>query len=658
MKLIQIFLVVLAGTMLVVACDSLPSIEGTQPGECSDGADNDGDGDYDCNDSDCAGAPACEGEIDEPSSPPELLIRAFSTDVPYASIDNENLIIDLGEVAIYDSLVATFLVENSGAENIHIESLNYISSETSGTMWGDVTWRNDSNDTLPKLPPLDVPPGEARLIDIPFAPMAEGILVGVVGVQIRGSDQPPIKLTVKATGTYFGRPDIEIEYNGMTGPDLQADCSSGVCVMPTAFDFGNVGVNSTVTAQLILRNTARCEPYPGGDACMSCALTIMNEPSFYDIGIGFKEGTNLAGAFSFAGSTQTPIQIPQQDVDCGNSGEFKFLINFDAPNEEGDFSTVVIVESNDPDEPVVEIPIITTVRNIPIAIASIRECNETVLTDCTPQNEIEPLSRVFLNGSESYSPNGGTITQYQWEVIEAPQGLNPDDYDWTGANSNLASFWLPLNGEYTVRLTVWDDSGVQSQVTDQADISFVASSSELIHVQLVWDHPSNDQDLHLTHASEDGHFCSTTKDCFFSNKQPVWFSTHAAGEGPNPVMTKDDTNGLGPENIVIDEPAAGVYRVFAHYYPWSSAGAPTVNTVRVYLDGSLHFAEQRTLTSEEQVWAVADISWYDDGSEDGYGEVTPYPSPDGSEQVGEIAIRDSSACYSAGGWIFPSEADD
>ena len=31
--------------------------EGTSPGECSDGADNDGD--FDCNDSDCAGAPDC-----------------------------------------------------------------------------------------------------------------------------------------------------------------------------------------------------------------------------------------------------------------------------------------------------------------------------------------------------------------------------------------------------------------------------------------------------------------------------------------------------------------------------------------------------------------------------------------------------------------------
>jgi hypothetical protein len=35
--------------------------EGMNPGECSDGADNDGDRYFDCDDSDCAGAPVCGG---------------------------------------------------------------------------------------------------------------------------------------------------------------------------------------------------------------------------------------------------------------------------------------------------------------------------------------------------------------------------------------------------------------------------------------------------------------------------------------------------------------------------------------------------------------------------------------------------------------------
>ena len=46
-------------------------VEGQYPGECSDGADNDADGDYDCNDADCAGAPDCTAEESEPSSDTE-----------------------------------------------------------------------------------------------------------------------------------------------------------------------------------------------------------------------------------------------------------------------------------------------------------------------------------------------------------------------------------------------------------------------------------------------------------------------------------------------------------------------------------------------------------------------------------------------------------
>jgi hypothetical protein len=47
--------------------DSTPTgnYEGDQPGECSDGADNDQDGLFDCDDPDCFGAPDCGGDDDD-----------------------------------------------------------------------------------------------------------------------------------------------------------------------------------------------------------------------------------------------------------------------------------------------------------------------------------------------------------------------------------------------------------------------------------------------------------------------------------------------------------------------------------------------------------------------------------------------------------------
>lgn len=43
-----------------ISCAGDERSEGTVPGDCIDGADNDGDGDFDCRDLGCAGAPACE----------------------------------------------------------------------------------------------------------------------------------------------------------------------------------------------------------------------------------------------------------------------------------------------------------------------------------------------------------------------------------------------------------------------------------------------------------------------------------------------------------------------------------------------------------------------------------------------------------------------
>ena len=49
--------------LLLVGCPQTeaPRHEGTEPGDCSDGADNDADGYFDCKDDGCAGAPACTG---------------------------------------------------------------------------------------------------------------------------------------------------------------------------------------------------------------------------------------------------------------------------------------------------------------------------------------------------------------------------------------------------------------------------------------------------------------------------------------------------------------------------------------------------------------------------------------------------------------------
>ena len=66
MNLVQLLFVLFFSAFVMGGCNSTPHQEGSLPGECSDGIDNDGDGEYDCNDVNCAGAPVCN-DISDPS---------------------------------------------------------------------------------------------------------------------------------------------------------------------------------------------------------------------------------------------------------------------------------------------------------------------------------------------------------------------------------------------------------------------------------------------------------------------------------------------------------------------------------------------------------------------------------------------------------------
>ena len=54
MKLDNLFLIPIALCLLLVVPGCVPDVEGDEPGECSDGTDNDQDGLADCADDGCA----------------------------------------------------------------------------------------------------------------------------------------------------------------------------------------------------------------------------------------------------------------------------------------------------------------------------------------------------------------------------------------------------------------------------------------------------------------------------------------------------------------------------------------------------------------------------------------------------------------------------
>jgi uncharacterized protein YfaP (DUF2135 family) len=200
----------------------------------------------------------------------------------------------------------------------------------------------------------------------------------------------------------------------------------------------------------------------------------------------------------------------------------------------------------------------------------------------------------------------------------------------------LFSFWAPLAGDYVVSLRVKNNDGVWSGETEQSKVAFTVVPKSRLHIELTWDDTTNDQDLHLTYASRSDTVCQTGNDCYFLDKQPRWFSDQTAGVGPNPRLDIDDINGSGPENINIDAPRPGTYRIYVHDFRGS---LPTRETIRIYLNGTNVAEYRRTLNRTNDVWTVADITWYENNT----GIVTPFRS----DHAGEIGtVSQINACTS------------
>lgn len=451
-------------------------------------------------------------------------------------------------------------------------------------------------------------------------------------------------------------PRIGVEYNELFVPE-RAQCNDGVCIIPTssALKMGQVAIGESISSTLLIHNTAQCGAAEGQDPCGYCTLIVGPRPTYHNQGIGFKTTAN-SQPFSITQAPQLPFSIVQQKAECTGNEPVEIKVAFQAPSVGGDYTTTLVIESNDPNSMVVEIPVSVQVRPAPIAIATLE------------QEEVAPLDRIQLDGSQSYDPfPGGTINQYHWELTHYPSHIDPSVFDWANQNSAISSFFVPVAGDYTVQLTVWNDVNMQSLVTAESTISFTAIPESSLHVALTWSQPTNDMDLHLVHTNRSPNFCHPQADCNWKNcvanpfGVPVqWFPSDNVGQGANPRLDIDSIHEAGPENVNVDRPNPGAYRIYVHYYAWDDPNSSTykpensiVNTIKVYVNGLESFQANRTLSQNDQIWAVGDIVWIDDGTLLGDGTVSPYPS-DVTNEVGAVATFPPLQSCGSTGWVFPN----
>jgi hypothetical protein len=223
--------------------------------------------------------------------------------------------------------------------------------------------------------------------------------------------------------------------------------------------------------------------------------------------------------------------------------------------------------------------------------------------DCTDV-DTRPLVDTDLAASVS---DNGDIVRWVWSLDSQPPGSAARPMFPMG---DAFTFRPDLAGDYRFTLKVTDDESLSASCS----FSVHAAAEEGLRVEMFWDTRDTDMDLHLLSPVAKRWFDENTgQDCFYSDctgTSPSWSDPNSDADDPH--LDIDDTDGFGPENINVDRPAPGVYRVGVHAY----SGFANNVTVRLYCGGS-RLEPRATLgpiaLTEDQVWKVADVAITADG---------------------------------------------
>ncbi len=128
--------------LLLTGCPT--DIEGNSPGECDDGADNDEDGYFDCNDSDCYGAPVCNDEGDDDD--------AAGDDDDAAGDDDDSTSGDDDDATADDDDATGDDDDDAADDPPYIDDITYVYSSATTTFTFSIeAWDPDGSFGIPTL---------------------------------------------------------------------------------------------------------------------------------------------------------------------------------------------------------------------------------------------------------------------------------------------------------------------------------------------------------------------------------------------------------------------------------------------------------------------------------------------------------------------------
>lgn len=363
---------------------------------------------------------------------------------------------------------------------------------------------------------------------------------------------PPQQTTYEATLIIVSNDEESPEYAvPITGAGVDAPAPD-IALSETNLDFGTIGVGAN----------------------WNLFVDVANEG----------DGVLNIGEITRDGSSAFVLMSDLEGVAIQPGDTYTMAVSYVPTHDLGDHGLVTIA-SDDPDEPEVELILIGNGGGdfeYPVALI-------------VGPSDIAPRETVVLDGSGSYDPGGLALT-YAWTLTTVP------DYSSAGESfleeTETAYFTTDLAGEYAVELEVTNSMGISGV---PAEWSAEAIPDELLHIELTWNTPNADLDLHL--AQDGDELYADPGDVNYCNPNPEWGD---GGLEDDPRLDIDDYYGYGPENINIDEPQDDTYTARVHYYVENGDG-DTSATVKVYTYGELVGTYSKILERND-VWDVAEVT--------------------------------------------------
>jgi len=419
---------------------------------------------------------------------------------------------------------------------------------------------------------------------------------GIVELYVANAGRAGLDTTVELTGdAVFSLPD---EYSGEF--EVGVDETEAIPVTFTPDNFLDYTAEITITSndeespQIVIPVSG-----VGVDAPMP---DIDVSPQTIDFGVvpegnqftEFLTITNTGeadltlGSVTQEGSPGFLLQTDPSGQVIAPGSEVPVVIQYAPLNDAGDNGSLTI-PSDDPDEPELVVDLLGNGGGdfeYPVAVI-----------DCPLNVFITGPEYVTLDGSASSDPDGQALT-YTWELVRAPDGSS-SELSLIDTEQDSVPVFIDLAGVYEVQLTVTNEQDTPSVPTK---CEMVAIPEDNIRVELIWDGPTSDLDLHLGETRDVELF--DPGDANWCNESPDWGDN---GSDDDPRLDIDDRGGYGPENINLLDPVDGEYPVRVHYFEDNNDDLVTA-TVTVWSKEFELWSGSKVMARDE-VWDVGQINW-------------------------------------------------